>query len=65
MLLVKVVPQDVPGPRGPQKSGKGSWTLRLALQKTGVKDLRNMFRLTDRQPVTVNFRSFTMHPLFL
>ena len=61
MMAVKVVPQPVPGPQGPWAAGKGSWALRCALQKTDVKYLHNVFLLTDRQPVPVNFRLRPMH----
>ena len=61
MLEITVVPQAVPGPRGPQSSGKGEWELIHALHKTDVKDLQNVFRLTDRHPVTVNLWLCPVH----
>ena len=65
VLAVKMVPQAVPGPRGPWEAGKGAWALRCALRETGVKYLQNMFRLTDRKPIPVNFWLYPMHTLYV
>ena len=48
VMVVKVVPQAVPGPQGPRESGKGAWALIYALWKTDIKDLQNVFHMTDR-----------------
>ena len=32
VMAVKMVPQAVPGPRGPQAAGKGEWALIRALR---------------------------------
>ena len=61
MLVEKVVTQAVPGSRELRESGKGAWALRRFLQKTDIKDLRNVFYLTDRQPVPFNFWICTIH----
>ena len=42
-------------------SQKGVGALRCALRKPYVKDLRDVFRLTDRKPVPVNLRLRPMH----
>ena len=47
VMVVKVVPQAVPGPQGPRESGKGAWALIYALWKTDIKDLQNVFHMTD------------------
>ena len=60
MLVVKVVHKVVPGLRGPRSSRKGSWSMRHSLRKTNAKDLRNVFRLTYRQPVPLNLWIRTM-----
>ena len=39
LLAVKMIPQAVTGPRGPQESGKGALSLGRALRETGVKYL--------------------------
>ena len=61
VLAVEVVPQAVPYPQGTQASGKGAGSLICALQKTDVKDLRDVFRLNYRKPNPVNFRLRPMH----
>ena len=63
VLVVKMVPQTVPGSQGTQAAKKRAWALRSDLRGTDVKYLRNVFRLTDRQPVPVNFRIRPMHTL--
>ena len=62
MMLVKVVPQAVPGLQGHWTASKGAWALIRALLKTDVKDLRNVFRLNDRKPVQV---IFWLHPIHM
>ena len=42
-MVVKIVPQAVPGPRGPHADGKGTLTLVRAIWETYVKYLRNVF----------------------
>ena len=56
VLVVEVAPQAVPGSQGPCSDGKGGGALRCALQKNDIKDLQDVFRLTNRQPVPVNLR---------
>ena len=56
VLAVKMVPQAVPDTQGPREVGKGVWALRHVLWETDVKYLQNVLRLTDLQPVPVNFR---------
>ena len=65
LLAVEVVPQEVPGPWGPCAVGKGWWSMRRAHKKTDVKDLWNLFCLTDWQKVTVNFWLHPIHKLFV
>ena len=48
VLEVKVVPQAVPVPQGPQADRKWAWSLMRALWKTDIKDLQNVFHMTDR-----------------
>ena len=60
---VEVVPQAVTGPRGTWADGKGAMTLIFAPQKSDVKDLRDVFHLTDRKPVPVNLWLRTMNML--
>ena len=48
VLEVKVVTQAVPGPQGPRESRKGAWALMYTLWKTDIKDLQNVFHMTDR-----------------
>ena len=55
VLTVLVVPQDVSGLKGPQAERKDSWKLICAVWKTDVKNLQDVFCLTDRKPVPVNF----------
>ena len=54
IMAVRVFPQALPGLQGPWESGKGAWSLIHALWKTDIKDLGNVFRLTDWKPVPVN-----------
>ena len=61
IMVVKMFSQAVPGPQGPQASGKGEWSLRRSLWETDVKDLQNVLHLTDWQPVPVNSRPCTIH----
>ena len=65
VLVFKMVPKAVPGPRGPWASGKGAKALQCALWKIDVKYFWKMFRLTDRQPVTLNFRLCTMYSSYM
>ena len=61
VLVFEVVIQAILDQRGPQAAGKGVGSLRFILPKTDAKDLRNVFRLTDRQPVPVDFQLRSMH----
>ena len=54
VLGFEVVPHAVTGPQGTWVSGKGAGALRFYLHKTNVKDLQDVFRLTDQKPVSVN-----------
>ena len=63
VLVVKLIPQFVPGMQGPQADGKGTLALGHALQKNDVKYLRNFFHLTHQQPVQIDFRLSPMHSI--
>ena len=61
VLAVKMIPQSVPGPRGPWASGKGEFVLCHALRETDSKHLWDVFNLTYRQLVPVNLNIRPMH----
>ena len=61
VLAFGVVPRAVTSPLLTWAAGKGSGSLLFSFQKTNVKDLQDVFRLTDRKPFPVNFRICPIH----
>ena len=62
---VIMVPRAVPGLQGTRASGKGELALGCALRKNSVKYLWDVFRMTNRQPVTINLSLCPVHLAYM
>ena len=59
--VLEVVLQAFTSPRVNHTAMKGSGALKFPLRKNYVKHLRDVFRLTERQPIPLHLRLRPMH----
>ena len=62
VLLVEMIPDTIPIPRGPWAAGEGSGALCHAFWGYGDVHLGEVLRMTDQKPVPLYLRICTVHP---